>query len=80
MRVKLGYGVVDDIEVIQAAQAHGIEVNPHVGGSAVAQAASLQVIAALPVTHQPSSPPTRCSSTTVSPTPCAETWSPSPSR
>ena len=28
MRVKLGYGVVDDIEVIQAAQAHGIEVNP----------------------------------------------------
>ena len=33
------------------AQAHGIEVNPHVWGSAVAQAASLQVIAALPVTH-----------------------------
>ena len=32
-------------------QAHGIEVNPHVWGSAVAQAASLQVIAALPVTH-----------------------------
>jgi len=33
------------------AQAHGIEVNPHVWGSAVAQAASLQLIAALPVTH-----------------------------
>ena len=33
------------------AQAHGIEVNPHVWGSAVAQAASLQWIAALPVTH-----------------------------
>lgn len=33
------------------AQAHGIEVNPHVWGSAVAQAASLQLIAALPVAH-----------------------------
>lgn len=33
------------------AQAHGIEINPHVWGSAVAQAASLQVLAALPVTH-----------------------------
>jgi D-galactarolactone cycloisomerase len=33
------------------AQANGIEVNPHVWGSAVAQAASLQLIAALPVTH-----------------------------
>ena len=33
------------------AQAHGIEVNPHVWGSAVAQAASLQWIAALPVAH-----------------------------
>jgi len=32
-------------------QTYGIEVNPHVWGSAVAQAASLQVIAALPVTH-----------------------------
>ena len=37
--------------IIALAQAHGIEVNPHVWGSAVAQAASLQVIAALPVTH-----------------------------
>jgi D-galactarolactone cycloisomerase len=33
------------------AQAHGIEVNPHVWGSAVAQAASLQLIASLPVAH-----------------------------
>jgi len=32
-------------------QAHGIEINPHVWGSAIAQAASLQVMAALPVTH-----------------------------
>jgi len=33
------------------AQAFGVRVNPHVWGSAVAQAASLQWIAALPVTH-----------------------------
>ena len=33
------------------AQAFGVEVNPHVWGSAVAQAASLQWIAALPITH-----------------------------
>ena len=33
------------------AQAKGIEVNPHVWGSAVAQAASIQLIAALPVAH-----------------------------
>ena len=33
------------------AHAHGIEVNPLLWGSAVAQAASPQVIAALPVTH-----------------------------
>ncbi len=32
-------------------QAQGIEINPHVWGSAVAQAASLQVLAALQVTH-----------------------------
>lgn len=32
-------------------QAHGIEINPHVWGSAIAQAASLQVMAALPVTN-----------------------------
>ncbi|MFO1311456.1 MAG: mandelate racemase/muconate lactonizing enzyme family protein [Burkholderiales bacterium] len=33
------------------AQSHGVEVNPHVWGSAIAQAASLQVLAALPVAH-----------------------------
>jgi D-galactarolactone cycloisomerase len=33
------------------AQAHGVAVNPHVWGSAIAQAASLQLIAALPVAH-----------------------------
>ncbi len=33
------------------AHAHGVQVNPHVWGSAVAQAASLQLIAALPVAH-----------------------------
>jgi D-galactarolactone cycloisomerase len=33
------------------AQAHGVAVNPHVWGSAVSQAASLQLIAALPVAH-----------------------------
>jgi D-galactarolactone cycloisomerase len=33
------------------AQAHGVAVNPHVWGSAIAQAASLQLIAALPVPH-----------------------------
>ena len=33
------------------AQANGVSVNPHVWGSAIAQAASLQLIAALPVAH-----------------------------
>jgi D-galactarolactone cycloisomerase len=33
------------------AHAHGVQVNPHVWGSAIAQAASLQLIAALPVAH-----------------------------
>jgi D-galactarolactone cycloisomerase len=37
--------------IIALAQAHGIPVNPHVWGSAVAQAASLQLIAAIPVAH-----------------------------
>jgi len=37
--------------IVALAQAHGIAVNPHVWGSAVAQAASLQVIAALPDAH-----------------------------
>jgi D-galactarolactone cycloisomerase len=33
------------------AQSHGVQVNPHVWGSGVSQAASLQLIAALPVSH-----------------------------
>lgn len=37
--------------VITLAQAHGVQVNPHVWGSAIAQAASLQLIAATPVAH-----------------------------
>ena len=37
--------------IVTLAQAYGVEINPHVWGSAVAQAASLQLIAALPVTH-----------------------------
>lgn len=38
------------------AQANGVMVNPHVWGTAIAQAASLQLIAALPVTHHSLSP------------------------
>ena len=41
----------DHVDHLALAQAHGVAVNPHVWGSAVAQAASLQVIAALPVAH-----------------------------
>jgi D-galactarolactone cycloisomerase len=37
--------------IMALAQAHGVQVNPHVWGSAIAQAASLQVIAAAPVAH-----------------------------
>ncbi len=37
--------------IVALAQANGIEINPHVWGSAVAQAASLHLIAALPVAH-----------------------------
>jgi D-galactarolactone cycloisomerase len=37
--------------ILALAQAHGVQVNPHVWGSAIAQAASLQVIAAVPVAH-----------------------------
>jgi D-galactarolactone cycloisomerase len=37
--------------VIALAQARGVQVNPHVWGSAVAQAASLQFLAAVPVAH-----------------------------
>jgi D-galactarolactone cycloisomerase len=37
--------------IVALAQSHGVQVNPHVWGSAIAQAASLQVIAAVPVAH-----------------------------
>ncbi|MFO1319471.1 MAG: mandelate racemase/muconate lactonizing enzyme family protein [Burkholderiales bacterium] len=37
--------------VIALAQAQGVQVNPHVWGSAIAQAASLHLIAAAPVAH-----------------------------
>jgi D-galactarolactone cycloisomerase len=37
--------------IIALAHAHGVQVVPHVWGSAVSQAAALQLIAAIPVTH-----------------------------
>jgi D-galactarolactone cycloisomerase len=37
--------------IMALAQSHGVQVNPHVWGSAIAQAASLQVIAAVPIAH-----------------------------
>jgi D-galactarolactone cycloisomerase len=37
--------------IIALAHAHGVQVNPHVWGSAVGQAASLQLIAAIPHAH-----------------------------
>jgi D-galactarolactone cycloisomerase len=37
--------------ILALAHAFGIQVNPHVWGSAIAQAASLQLIAAIPVAH-----------------------------
>jgi D-galactarolactone cycloisomerase len=44
-------GITAMRHIAALAQAHGVQVNPHVWGSAIAQAASLQVIAALPVAH-----------------------------
>jgi D-galactarolactone cycloisomerase len=44
-------GITAGRHIATLAQAHGVQVNPHVWGSAIAQAASLQFIAALPVTH-----------------------------
>jgi len=44
-------GISAGRHIIALAQSHGVQVNPHVWGSAIAQAASLQLIAALPVTH-----------------------------
>ena len=53
------------------AQANGVSVNPHVWGSAIAQAASLQLIAALPVATTRCSRRSRCSNTTAPRTPSA---------
>ncbi len=44
-------GITAARDIAALAQAAGIAVNPHVWGSAIAQAASLQLLAALPVTH-----------------------------
>ena len=44
-------GITAIRHITALAQAHGVEVNPHVWGSAVVQAASLHVIASLPDTH-----------------------------
>ncbi len=38
-------------DIVAMAQANGVMVNPHVWGTAIAQAASLQFIATIPVTH-----------------------------
>ena len=43
-------GITGAKHVAVLAQANGVEINPHVWGSGIAQAASLQVIAALPNT------------------------------
>jgi D-galactarolactone cycloisomerase len=44
-------GITAARHIMALAQSHGVPVNPHVWGSAVAQAASLHVIAAVPVAH-----------------------------
>jgi D-galactarolactone cycloisomerase len=44
-------GITAARHIVALAQAHGVQVNPHVWGSAIAQAASLQLIAAVPVLH-----------------------------
>lgn len=44
-----GISAARDITIL--AQANGVVVNPHVWGSAIAQAASLQLLAWLPITH-----------------------------
>jgi len=44
-------GITGARHIWTLAQSHGVMVNPHVWGSAVAQMASLQVMAALPVTN-----------------------------
>jgi len=37
--------------VVALAHAHGVQVNPHIWGSAIGQAASLQWIASIPLAH-----------------------------
>jgi D-galactarolactone cycloisomerase len=44
-------GITAARHIVALAQAHGVQVNPHVWGSAIAQAASLQLVAAVPVAH-----------------------------
>ncbi len=44
-------GITAARDIAAMAQSKGVMVNPHVWGSAIAQAASLQLIAALPVTN-----------------------------
>ena len=44
-------GITAAKHIIALAHSFGVEVNPHVWGSAVAQSASIQVIAAIPITH-----------------------------
>ncbi len=44
-------GITAARHIIALAHSHGVQVNPHVWGSAIAQAASLQVIAAIPAAH-----------------------------
>lgn len=44
-------GITAARDIVAMAQSHGVSVNPHVWGSAVAQAASLQLIATLPIAH-----------------------------
>jgi D-galactarolactone cycloisomerase len=44
-------GITAARHIMTLAHASGVQTNPHVWGSAIAQAASLQVIAAIPVTH-----------------------------
>lgn len=44
-------GISAGRHILALAHAHGVMMDPHVWGSAVAQAASLQMLAAIPVTH-----------------------------
>ena len=44
-------GITSAKHIIALAHSFGVEVNPHVWGSDIAQAASIQVIAAIPTTH-----------------------------